>query len=173
MVQSRATGRPRPSTEVGEVVDEARGQSTKAPTSLAAGRSRGRGRRPQVQRGEIVAVVGESGSGSRRSALALLGLLRRRGRTGVGGKVSVLGAIWRRPGRRPTSASACAGARLGAVFQDPIGSLNPTMTSADSWRRSQRPWSARRGCSTPSACRRRSCGCGAIPTSCQEASDNG
>ena len=76
-----------------------------------------------VQRGEIVAVVGESGSGKTILGLALLGLCP------VDAKLS--GEVWlgetemvaaddeqRRLARR---------AAAGAVFQDPMTSLNPTM----------------------------------------------
>ncbi len=76
-----------------------------------------------VTPGEIVGLVGESGSGKTVLGLALLGLLpdaaRIQGRARVG-RVDMVSAPeeTRRLARRDD---------LGAVFQDPMSSLNPTM----------------------------------------------
>jgi len=86
-----------------------------------------RGVQLAVRRGEILALVGESGSGKTSIAMALLGLLLEGpGRASIRGEVDVLGvdllhasAQERRTLRKE---------RLGAVFQDPMTSLNPTMT---------------------------------------------
>lgn len=74
---------------------------------------------------EVVALVGESGSGKSALGLAILGLLPRRPAPEVTGVVKVCGTDMistteeeRRGIRRK---------RLGAVFQDPMTSLNPTM----------------------------------------------
>jgi peptide/nickel transport system ATP-binding protein len=79
----------------------------------------------EIERGEIVAIVGESGSGKTIFGLSLLGLLPRSPRPNVRGSVVVastdmLGGSTRaeRDARRRL---------LGAVFQDPLASLNPTM----------------------------------------------
>jgi peptide/nickel transport system ATP-binding protein len=85
-----------------------------------------RGVQLTVGRGEIVALVGESGSGKTSIAMALLGLLDHAStRATWTGLVEVLGvdlltapADARRRLRRE---------RVGAVFQDPMTSLNPTM----------------------------------------------
>lgn len=76
-----------------------------------------------VGRGEVVALVGESGSGKSVLGLSVLGLLGEDAT--CGGRVVVDGtdmlsapAGQRRRVRRET---------LGAVFQDPMTSLNPTM----------------------------------------------
>ena len=75
--------------------------------------------------GEIVGVVGESGSGKTVLGLSLLGLLPDRPRPRTSGRVDVLGIDMlegpehARRGLRRRS--------LGAVFQDPSTSLNPTM----------------------------------------------
>lgn len=80
-----------------------------------------------IHRGEILALVGESGSGKSSAAMALLGLLTEgREPTVLSGGASVLdvdmvGAATN--GRRELRRH-----RLGAVFQDPTTSLNPTMT---------------------------------------------
>jgi peptide/nickel transport system ATP-binding protein len=78
-----------------------------------------------VGRGEIVAVVGESGSGKSVLGLSLLGLLPRDPAPRTSGRVVVAGTDLltaseeeRRRLRRD---------HLGAVFQDPMTSLNPTM----------------------------------------------
>ena len=79
----------------------------------------------EIARGEIVAIVGESGSGKTVFGLSLLGLLPAAPQPVVRGRVTVAGidmlgaeARARREARRRL---------LGAVFQDPLGSLNPTM----------------------------------------------
>jgi peptide/nickel transport system ATP-binding protein len=79
-----------------------------------------------IRRGEILGLVGESGSGKSVLGLSLLGLLPPNvDADGIGGEVTVRGndmlhgsAQLRRAVRRQ---------HLGAVFQDPMTSLNPTM----------------------------------------------
>ena len=79
----------------------------------------------EVQRGEIVAMLGESGSGKSTLGLAVMGLLPADAEPVVSGSVAVDGiellggdALRWRTVRRE---------RLGTVFQDPIGSLNPSI----------------------------------------------
>jgi len=78
----------------------------------------------RARTGEIVALLGESGSGKSTLGLAILGLLAAESRPQVTGSIligrqEIVGATTAalRPIRR----------RVGTVFQDPIGSLNPTM----------------------------------------------
>jgi peptide/nickel transport system ATP-binding protein len=85
-----------------------------------------RGVSVEVRAGEILGVVGESGSGKTVLGLSLLGLLPHDPEPDVRGKVDLLGTDMlgapdriRRETRRRS---------LGAVFQDPSTSLNPTMT---------------------------------------------
>ncbi|MBA8792987.1 peptide/nickel transport system ATP-binding protein [Friedmanniella endophytica] len=78
-----------------------------------------------VAPGEILGLVGESGSGKSVLALSLLGLLPDASRPEAEGRVSVTGVDMLRADerdRRPVRRTA-----LGAVFQDPMTSLNPTM----------------------------------------------
>jgi peptide/nickel transport system ATP-binding protein len=84
-----------------------------------------RGVNLEVGPGEILAVVGESGSGKSVLGLTMLGLLGGDPAPKVAGRAEVCGvdmisasAEDRRAVRR---------AHLGAVFQDPMTSLNPTM----------------------------------------------
>ncbi|HKQ02710.1 MAG TPA: ABC transporter ATP-binding protein [Actinomycetes bacterium] len=79
----------------------------------------------ELRRGEILGLVGESGSGKTVLGLTLLGLLPARPAPRVSGAAWVCGT---------DMASASEAARrevrkrdLGAVFQDPMSSLNPTM----------------------------------------------
>ena len=78
-----------------------------------------------VQAGETVGLVGESGCGKTMTALSVLGLLPPGGVI-TGGRV-------RLSGRDVTRASEAMlrrlrGREVGMVFQDPMTSLNPTMT---------------------------------------------
>jgi peptide/nickel transport system ATP-binding protein len=79
----------------------------------------------EIGPGEIVGLVGESGSGKSMLAMSLLGLLPDAARPDVSGEVVVAGtdmAYGPEAARRATRRTA-----LGAVFQDPMTSLNPTM----------------------------------------------
>jgi peptide/nickel transport system ATP-binding protein/oligopeptide transport system ATP-binding protein len=78
-----------------------------------------------VEKGEVLALVGESGCGKSLTALALLQLVPRPGRI-AGGTVR-LGDL------DVTALSgealrAVRGRRIGMVFQDPLTSLNPVLT---------------------------------------------
>ena len=78
-----------------------------------------------IEAGEIVGLVGESGSGKSMLAMSLLGLLPEAAHPEVTGTVEVAGtdmAHGPEAARRETRRTA-----LGAVFQDPMTSLNPTM----------------------------------------------
>jgi peptide/nickel transport system ATP-binding protein len=80
----------------------------------------------EVRQGEILGLVGESGSGKTVLGLSLLGLLPTDPMPIVGGEVDVLGTdMLRSPDRQRR---ALRRRSLGAVFQDPSTSLNPTMT---------------------------------------------
>jgi len=78
-----------------------------------------------VARGEVLGVVGESGAGKSLTGLAIMGLLEPPGRIAAG-------EVWlegRRIDRLPHAAlRALRGRRIGVVFQDPLGSLNPLYT---------------------------------------------
>ena len=80
----------------------------------------------RIDPGEIVGLVGESGSGKTVLSLSLLGLLRGEPAPQVSGTARVMGVDM-------VSAPAAQRRRLlnrqlGAVFQNPMTSLNPTMT---------------------------------------------
>ncbi|WIB68978.1 ABC transporter ATP-binding protein [Curtobacterium sp. MCBD17_035] len=78
-----------------------------------------------IARGEIVGLVGESGSGKSMLAMSLLGLLPDAARPHISGEVRVQGTDM----AHGTDAERARARRtaLGAVFQDPMTSLNPTM----------------------------------------------
>ena len=78
-----------------------------------------------IDRGEVLGVVGESGAGKSLTGAAIIGLLERPGRI-AGGQI-------RLDGRRIDTLSQAAlrpirGRRIGAIFQDPLTTLNPLYT---------------------------------------------
>jgi peptide/nickel transport system ATP-binding protein len=78
-----------------------------------------------VDHGEILGLVGESGSGKSTVAAAILRILARNGRI-TGGSIDFAG-------RDLASVSVeemrrIRGADIAMIFQDPLGSLNPTMS---------------------------------------------
>jgi peptide/nickel transport system ATP-binding protein len=79
----------------------------------------------EVMPGEIVGLVGESGSGKSVLGLTMLGLLPDRPRPTISGSAIVCGTdmvtATREDGRKVRKE------HMGAVFQDPMTSLNPTM----------------------------------------------
>jgi len=81
-----------------------------------------------IQPGEILGVVGESGAGKSMTGLAILGLLERPGRV-TAGEIYL-------EGRRIDQLSDAdmekvRGREIGAIFQDPLTSLNPLFTIGD------------------------------------------
>jgi peptide/nickel transport system ATP-binding protein len=78
-----------------------------------------------IRPGEILGVVGESGAGKSMTGLAILGLLEQPGRISAG-------EVWL--GNRRIDAlddramERIRGREIGAIFQDPLTSLNPLFT---------------------------------------------
>lgn len=79
----------------------------------------------RIERGEILGLVGESGSGKSVLGLTLLGLLREDAKPKLQGTLLVDGVDMR--ATTPKAMRALRRERLGAVFQDPMTSLDPTM----------------------------------------------
>lgn len=79
----------------------------------------------QIRSGEILGLVGESGSGKSVLALSLLGLLPPESHPVTEGLVSVSGVDLLRA--RRDDLRRVRREVLGAIFQDPMTSLNPTM----------------------------------------------
>lgn len=78
-----------------------------------------------VARGEIQALIGESGSGKSVTLLALAGLLPPTAR--ISGRIWLEGRpLHDLPAR---ARAALRGRGIGMVFQDPAGSLNPVLTA--------------------------------------------
>ncbi len=77
----------------------------------------------ELRRGEILGLVGESGSGKTLLGLSLLGL--------APAAAELTGAAWlgstEMVGARPEARRLARREQAGAVFQDPMTSLNPTM----------------------------------------------
>ncbi|MET3577211.1 peptide/nickel transport system ATP-binding protein [Mesorhizobium robiniae] len=81
-----------------------------------------------VGRGEILGIVGESGAGKSLTGAAVIGLLEPPGRI-ASGEIRVGG---RRIDNLPKSdMMALRGKTIGAIFQDPLTSLNPLLTVGD------------------------------------------
>ncbi len=78
-----------------------------------------------IRAGEILGVVGESGAGKSMTGLAIQGLLERPGRIADG-------EIWlgqrRIDGLNDKEMERIRGREIGAIFQDPLTSLNPLFT---------------------------------------------
>ena len=79
----------------------------------------------QIRPGEILGLVGESGSGKSVLALSLLGLLPDGSHPHADGAVTVGGVDMLRA--KPAELRRVRRDLLGAIFQDPMTSLNPTM----------------------------------------------
>ncbi len=83
----------------------------------------------EIGRGELVALVGESGCGKSLTGLALLGLLPAGARLEPGSAVRFEGTdLTTLPAAK---LRAYRGARIAMVFQDPMSSLNPVMRIGD------------------------------------------
>jgi peptide/nickel transport system ATP-binding protein len=81
-----------------------------------------------IRRGEILGVVGESGAGKSLTGAAVIGLLESSGRI-ASGEIHVSG---RRIDRLPLrEVQKLRGRTIGAIFQDPLTSLNPLLTVGD------------------------------------------
>ena len=78
-----------------------------------------------ISPGEVLGVVGESGAGKSLTGAAIIGLLEPPGRI-AGGQILLEG---RRIDNLPAhEMRAIRGRRIGAIFQDPLTSLNPLYT---------------------------------------------
>ena len=106
----------------------------RTPERRRPARSRLRGRKLEVVKtvsfavapGEIVGIVGESGSGKTLAARAIMGLMppaiqRTAGSDPVRGQ-------GRHQAVAARNCAICAAPRIGMVFQEPMTSLNPSMT---------------------------------------------
>src|SRR6476659_7399272 len=75
--------------------------------------------------GEVLGVVGESGAGKSITGTAIIGLLERPGRV-AGGEILFEGQ--RIDNLAPEQMRKIRGRHIGAIFQDPLTSLNPLYT---------------------------------------------
>ncbi|SED67658.1 peptide/nickel transport system ATP-binding protein [Rhizobiales bacterium GAS188] len=78
--------------------------------------------------GEILGIVGESGAGKSLTGTAVIGLVEPPGRI-AGGTISLEGE--RIDDLPPRRMREIRGRRIGAVFQDPLTSLNPLLRISD------------------------------------------
>jgi peptide/nickel transport system ATP-binding protein len=78
----------------------------------------------EIRPREIVGLVGESGSGKSTVASAIIGILARNGRV-TDGSIEFAGRDLTL--LKPEEMRLVRGAEIAMVFQDPLGSLNPTM----------------------------------------------
>ncbi len=79
-----------------------------------------------VQEGETVAIVGESGCGKSVSALSILGLVPNPPGRIVGGEIRFMGKDLIRLG--DLEIRKIRGRQIGMIFQEPMTSLNPVLT---------------------------------------------
>lgn len=78
-----------------------------------------------VEPGEILGMVGESGAGKSMTGAAIIGLLEPPGHIS-GGEIRLEGE--RIDNLPPAAIRKIRGRRIGAIFQDPLTSLNPVLT---------------------------------------------
>ncbi|HSW26096.1 MAG TPA: ABC transporter ATP-binding protein, partial [Burkholderiaceae bacterium] len=78
-----------------------------------------------IEPGEILGVVGESGAGKSLTGAAIIGLLEPPGRIAAG-EIRLEGE--RIDNLPPERMRTVRGRRIGAIFQDPLTSLNPLYT---------------------------------------------
>ncbi|MCV2876769.1 ABC transporter ATP-binding protein [Rhodobacteraceae bacterium XHP0102] len=81
-----------------------------------------------VNAGEVLGLVGESGAGKSMIGSAIIGLIAPPGRI-ASGEIRLSGQ--RIDNLGPSQMRALRGKRIGMVFQDPLTSLNPLYTIAD------------------------------------------
>ena len=81
-----------------------------------------------IRKGEILGMVGESGAGKSMTGLAILGLLEPPGRI-AGGEIHLSGD--RIDTLEDAAMERVRGRRIGAIFQDPLTSLNPLFRIGD------------------------------------------
>jgi len=81
-----------------------------------------------IAAGEILGVVGESGAGKSHTGSAVIGLLEPPGRI-IGGEIRLAGR--RIDDLPPARMRAIRGREIGAIFQDPLTSLNPLLRIGD------------------------------------------
>ena len=125
-----------------------------------------------VEPGETLGIVGESGCGKTMTALSIMNLLPTGGPI-VGGSIKLDGQeISDLLGRR--GMRQIRGNEIGMIFQDPLTSLNPTMTVGKQIAETvcctgasaaSRRWTGPSRCSTWSACRRPGSGSASTRTS--------
>ena len=79
-----------------------------------------------VEQGQTLGIVGESGCGKSVTALSIMGLIPKPPARIVGGAVIFEGRdLMSSPS---ASSRTCAGDEIAMIFQDPMTSLNPTLT---------------------------------------------
>lgn len=79
----------------------------------------------EIAPGEVLGVVGESGAGKSLTGMAIIGLLEPPGRIAAG-EIRLEGE--RIDNLSPEAMRRIRGKRIGAIFQDPLTSLNPLFT---------------------------------------------
>jgi peptide/nickel transport system ATP-binding protein len=79
----------------------------------------------EIAPGEVLGVVGESGAGKSLTGMAIIGLLEPPGRIAAG-EIRLEGE--RIDNLAPEAMRRIRGKRIGAIFQDPLTSLNPLFT---------------------------------------------
>lgn len=82
----------------------------------------------EIAQGEILGLVGESGAGKSLTGAAIIGLLEPPGHI-AGGEVFVAGH--RIDNLKASQMAHVRGRMIGAIFQDPLTSLDPLMTVGD------------------------------------------